>query len=406
MSFYKRYELVRLIQEGEAKTFSAVEIASGRPLLLHMLTASATLPATSVREIVARSEHHPQVIEVGEFAGSYYIAAEASDGFVSFRQWLDAPPAAPAVKPVEPPPPRKPPEIRKLNVKPSPPEPPMGEFTELFGVPKAKIAGKPEPGEFTKMFYGKVPVKPSGKPELPEMPFDVTGGSGEFTQFFGGQTPGKSPSQEQECATDEFKPVFDIPLGEPEDAPPVRAVNPGPLWQDAIQQPAHDDHTGEYTKFFGNSLPSEPVDIQAEQAKQAQLVEPKEKPFRQASDFTRMFGPGANSSPPPPPVSNFTPNSDSKSVSMIFGPSRSLGGAPAKTPEPANIFNAAPADADDYARVIGAGENPSQMGAFAASPMGPPPGKDKKHTTLIVILVLVGVILLSLLLWAIFARSK
>jgi hypothetical protein len=396
MSFYKRYELARLIQEGEAKTFNAVEIATRRPVLLHMLAPSAALSAAAVRDIVARAEHHPGVIEVGEFAGSYYIAVEPSDSFQSFRQWADSLGSAPATAPpkptADPPPPAPPPrktEIRKLNVKPSPPpEPSRGEFTEIFGVPKAKIAGHAEPGEFTKLFYGSGPGKSTaGKPDvLPELPGDATGSGGEFTQFFGGV-----PAEGAERAADEFKPVFDAPLSEPEDAPPVAAPSPVQQWPST---PERDDHTGEYTKFFGNSLPSEPVDIQAEQARQAGFVEPKEKPFQQATDFTRVFGPDANSkkTPPPPPVPMYPANSDGSSVSMIFGPVTPPTGVPRPVPQ---------VEADDYAKVTGTRENPWQTAGFGDQQMAPP----KKRTGLIIVLVVVGVILIALLIWAIVARS-
>jgi hypothetical protein len=89
---------------------------------------------------------------------------------------------------------------------------------------------------------------------------------------------------------------------------------------------------------------------------------------------------------------------------MIFGPSHALGSDAPAPPAPANIFSTTAADADDYARVIGAGENPSPVSTFTAPPMAPP-AKDKKHTTLIVVLVLVGVVLMSFLVWAIFARN-
>jgi hypothetical protein len=402
MSFYKRYELVRLMQEGEAKTFNAVEIATKRPVLLHLLAPTAALPTESIREIVARADHQPGVIEVGEFAGSYYIAVEPSDSSQTFRQWVDSlpagtpgakaagPPARPIPAATTPPPARRRvTEIRKLNVPPTPPpEPrPLGEFTDVFGEPKAKTAGKAEPGEFTKLFYGSSLGKPSA---LPDMPSDPSTG-GEFTRFFSGP-PDQAHPPVSDRAADEFKPVFDAPLSEPEDEPPAQAVNPVPLWPDA---PERDHHTGEYTKFFGNTLPSEPVDIQAEQAKQAGVVEPKGKPFQQASDFTRVFGPeGGARKTPPPALPNYPAQHDGGPVSMFFGP--------ADLPPQAAVRQGPP-EADDYLRVIGARENAGQMMGFPDQQMGAPP---KKHTGLIVVLVLVGVTLLGLLLWAIFARGK
>ena len=40
MSFYKKYELDRLIADGEAKTFRAVENATGRVVFLHLFNPS------------------------------------------------------------------------------------------------------------------------------------------------------------------------------------------------------------------------------------------------------------------------------------------------------------------------------------------------------------------------------
>lgn len=405
MSFYKRYELARLIQEGDAKTFSAVEIATGRPILLHMLTPSVAMPMASVREIVARAERNPQVLEVGEIAGSYYIASATVDGFQSFRKWVDSLPPAAAVEPSRPAPPAA---VRPAPA-PTPPAEPPSEFGQVFG-PKAK-SGDGEPGEFTQLFYGKTLGKPAqAVPPLPRSPADT---GGEFTRLFGGDrddTPRsteRSRAAERSRSEDEFKPVFDAPLSEPEDAPPVPAANPAPPWQEAIQKQAppnkpgsvREDHSSEYTKFFGNSLPSEPVDIPAEQARQAGMVEPKEKPFRQASDFTRVFGPGGN-----PGQAQVVPNypPGGQSVSKMFEASDVPIMAP-KAPGPVqNIFANAPSAADDYAKVVGArGMDP--MSGFAAQQQQPPPPPVKKNIGLIIVLLLAGGLFMSLVVWGIFA---
>jgi hypothetical protein len=144
MSFFQKYELLRLLNEGEAKTFKALERATGRHVLFHMLPGEQRSKPGSLLEKVERLRGSPSLIEVGEFASSPYVVTEYTESCTKLSEWVDQQsrsgaavnaPVAPPIErpsPVAPPPPpfEAPPPV----VSPAPPAQPEmpGEFTRLF----------------------------------------------------------------------------------------------------------------------------------------------------------------------------------------------------------------------------------------------------------------------------------
>src|SRR6185437_4177745 len=166
MSFYKRYELRRLVADGEVKTFTAVENETGRDVLLHMFNPPGLplLGEFKRRFLLADGRSVPPAIEVGEFAGSQYAVTATIDSFQSLRQWMQQqgePLGSAAAAPVAP---TAPPASDPL------PAGDPGDFTRAFGSapPKAVPAPKPaphldeDPGDFTRAFGPSAPpVAPS-----------------------------------------------------------------------------------------------------------------------------------------------------------------------------------------------------------------------------------------------------
>ena len=146
MSFYKKYELQRLIADGEAKTFRAIESATGRTVFLHLFNAGgmALLVSLNAKLVAASGKPVPPLLEVGEFAGSQYAVTESSEPFSSLREWVDRQPEA------------------LLAASPAPPGPPPPKPAPRLPAPPA--ASQPpglldeEPGEFTRQFPSSEPL--------------------------------------------------------------------------------------------------------------------------------------------------------------------------------------------------------------------------------------------------------
>src|ERR1017187_4636195 len=112
MSFYKKYELERLIADGEAKTFRAIESASGRTVFLHLFNpgGKALLADLKAKLLGAGGKPVPPLVEIGEFAGSQYAVTESSAPFSGLREWVNRlPEAVPAPSPAPPKPASRPP---------------------------------------------------------------------------------------------------------------------------------------------------------------------------------------------------------------------------------------------------------------------------------------------------------
>ena len=339
MSFYTRYELERLIADGEAKTFRATESATGRIVFLHLFNPSgqALLADLKAKLVGTGGKPVPPLLEIGEFAGSQYAVTEFSEPFSGLRDWVSRQPApAPASRPPAPPVAAAP-SRGLLDEEP-------GEFTKLFppSAPASRPAAPPvaaapprglldeEPGEFTKLFP---PSAPASRPPAQQE-------AGDFTRAFGGIPP-KAP--------DRAKPPARMPPLPPSPPPlPLRREAPAPPGASAgLPAPAD---TGEFTKLFGSGLSGEAIDIAGEQAKAARAAVNESRPFQQAGQFTRMFGPemGAQASAGPPPAAPLSLNT---SASGVFG--SPLDPAEPKPP-------GSPSDPGEYTGIFGAKPKPSE----------------------------------------------
>jgi hypothetical protein len=383
MSFYRRYELERLVADGEAKTFRAVETATGRPVWLHIFNPEGQELAAALKAKAAGAGGKPvlPVIEIGEFAGSQYAVTEAGDSFPGLRQWVDQLPAAvaagdapaPARRPIDANPPAllddscgafvKPPQTITPYPAPRPaaPVPPLvpdeaGEFTRLFERDDAfpKAAPSPPPlvddasGEFRRAF----PAPASEPPAIPA-PQEM----GDFTRAFG------LPALP---APDSAAPRVRVPPPTPRRpaAPELPSVPPD--WAVA-------GDTGEFTKLFGPGLSGEALDIASEQAKAAKAAPSEGVPFQHAGEFTRMFGPPPGAaSPAAKPAA--PPSSLNTSPSGLFALPADQTKATGDSPENSPLPDAKSAS-NEYTSVFGQKPAPSEPAA-PTEPKKPAPDID------------------------------
>ena len=511
MSFYKKYELQRLIADGEAKTFRAVENSTGRLVYLHLFNPAGQRLLAILKSKLGSVPGKPAapLLEIGEFAGSTYAVTLPIEPFSGLREWValnldtsdpkmaetsplpmsppeaapaETTPASPLVSETPVPPPPSP--------IPSPPPfaaPPglladqAGDFTRMFdsGPPEKErplppVASPPSPipspprfaappglladqaGDFTRMFDSGPSEKQKPLPPgatAPAAPASLPGDQrGEFTRIFEPAPPGtpapsisaapageftklfEGPSSPQpvdppaaaQGQGGEFTRLFEAPLGlgEPlKPPPPPVARRPG-----ASFPPAEPDspwpassasdaspETSQFTRLFGSRLSGESIDIEKEHASAAQSAPPDSRPFQQAGEFTRMFGPtssgAAETAAPapnaPPPALNTTIRPPS--ASGIFGPPQVLAKYAAEA-----LAASKPADAPpgEYTLMFGPpakqGEDPAAQQPAAPKPPNPemqPPKKSRKNL-IIIIAVVAAVLILAIVLVIVLGRSS
>jgi len=303
MSFYKKYELQRLIADGEAKTFRAIENSTGRLVYLHLFNPAGQRLLAILRSKLGSVPGKPvaPLLEIGEFAGSTYAVTLPVEPFSGLREWvalnldtsdpkmaetsplLMSPPEAARAETIPAPPlvsetPVSPPPSPVPSAPPAAAAPGLladqaGDFSRRFvAMPPVKEKPMPPPapppspipspppvaaapglladqaGEFTRRFVAMPPVKE--KPMPPPVPATPAPASlladqrGEFTRIFDPGPP-KSPAPSSSAAPPgEFTRLFDGPLSPQPVAPPAAAQSQG----------------GEFTRLFQAPLGSgEPV---------------------------------------------------------------------------------------------------------------------------------------------------
>jgi hypothetical protein len=329
MSFYQKYELMKLVHNGEPKTFQARETSSGRIVYLHLLgNVEAGKQSKLLADLQERRRSFPSpeqsgVIDLDDSKDAPYVVTQALEGLPTLWDWIDTwslmprpVAAAPAVAftppaPPAPPPPLPPPPPVAAPVIAQPAAAPVGEFTQMFlgNVPPAAAPAPPPaaggPGEFTRMFLGPAgaappppaPVSPAfSPPPAPAAPAPAPAAAepGEFTRMFLGPTPKPAPPpppahpEFARLATQEFQqsPVAPPPQQPPPFEPPAyRPPEPAPPPAAAKQGP------GEFTRFFAGPLGANPLPVEdVERGLVTPPPAPASRPFQGPSDFTMRFG--------------------------------------------------------------------------------------------------------------------
>ncbi len=91
MGFYQEYELLGLVHDGPTKTLRAREIASDRPVFLHLLTGALRPEAqrTLLECVETLRAQSSDVLRVGEFAGTRYVVTDVLDPFSNLEHWVN-----------------------------------------------------------------------------------------------------------------------------------------------------------------------------------------------------------------------------------------------------------------------------------------------------------------------------
>jgi hypothetical protein len=397
MSFYKRYDLVRLIADGDAKTFRATENATGRDVFVHLFNPSGqALLETLKSKSGPVGKLEPPVLEIGEFAGSSYAVTEIIDPFGTLRDWVESWAGPMPKAPVAPPPP---PISVTPPATPAPQEPKAGEFTQLFqaqpvpGQPFRPTPAPPAPpppvaadqGEFTRLFKA-APARPA----LPQpSPAEVE--HGEFTRLF--QAP--APAKREPAAP---PPTVKAPRAEPDEFERMmsRPVDL-PSAPKTPERPFSADDIGQFTPLFGSGLSGEAIDIEEEQARAAGAKAPENRPFQQAGEFTRMFGSRVSEgqAPPPPPPARPV----QASASQLFLSPEQLAQLSAEVLAKPEAQDAGPGE---YTRMFGP-RQPQAEAPAAPKPApepAPAPAPAAKKNSAILIAAIAGVVtLIALVVW-------
>ena len=421
VSLYDRFELLGLDRDDGVKTFEAREIATGRPVKVHLFVqAGAPLQAALLKAVEhLPDEERQRIIDRGKHEGTPYLVTDRLPDYPGLSEWVQA--ASRQAKP-------KKAALEtagawKLPQTPAPPaavvsplSPPSlnKQFAELFATaerpvlpadttpapPPVSPASAPptaQPGEFTRMFQAPAVASPNvPKPDLPkpDAPKPNAPAPGEFTRMF--QSPAPAAAQPPAPLAPTTGPGDFERLFQP--SSPAGPMPRSPEVQQPLtpQAPGHSgpNKVGEFTRMFGK------VDAPATPAP------PAAAPAKEPGEFTRMF----QASPAPmaaPPATQPTPIPQS----LPLAPSPPLAAPPAFSQ---------PAGPGEYTRQFSA---PAQMTlgqtTAQASPMTPsapppafstqpamsaapaPPAPRKNHLPLI--LGIAAIVLIAVLVVVFFA---
>jgi hypothetical protein len=246
VSFYRKYELERLVQKAEPKTFRAREVSTGQAVYLHMLGG---LDAASRRPLLDKAlallaAHNPAILDVDDSQFAPYVVTGIIEDFAGLPAWLERiPGGAPAASPRASAPlspdavATRTMEMPAFSSKGAPPAPAAssgaepGEFTKMFGGAGLKPAAPPPPARTSvSVSPGAQPSAASPQPSrmqpaAPPMPSAASGGS-EFSRVFGSaNAPAAAPVN---SGPGEFTRMFGAPPPAPSDNPAGFSPTPPP----------------------------------------------------------------------------------------------------------------------------------------------------------------------------------
>jgi hypothetical protein len=92
VSLYERYELLDLNRDLGVKTFEAREIATGRPVKVHLFEhRSAPLQAALWKALDdVPSEQRQHIIERGKHERTPYVVTDRLTGYAGLSEWVQA----------------------------------------------------------------------------------------------------------------------------------------------------------------------------------------------------------------------------------------------------------------------------------------------------------------------------
>ncbi len=452
MPFTDRFQLLDLKRDEGARTFEAREIATGRPVFVHLF-ADGSSPVA--RALLAKLDTLPdqerrRIIDRGGFQGGIYLVTDRLAEFGGLREWLDAHTrdhaepldarGAWAVKPLAEPPvstlgnsaehtlqmpvPHMPAPAPAATPKNGP-----GEFTREFVPPVLRpapsalplVSSPQEPGEFTRQFPASSPAKPTQAPTQTTQP--ISPPPGEFTKLFKApQRPPPAPQTPMAPQPGEFTQMLQASPAPP--ATPAQPASPPqgeftklfqvpqrPAPEAAPRAPAA-PQAGEFTQMLQAQRPATPAPPPSQasqtgeftrffqsplapQAQGAPLTPPRPpSPSRDAGEFTQVFGRGDIPSAPPPALSG-PQSAPSANATQVFATPRQSPPAPLAAPMTPAPQPPIPRVDDEFAQMFA---KPASL-TFGQAPVGapiaaPPPLVQKRNNSRLPLLLVVGAVVL------------
>ncbi len=390
MPLTDRFQLFDLKRDEGARSFEAREIATGRPVLVHLF-ADRTSPLN--RALLAKMEtlapqERARIIDRGEHEGGVYIVTDRLAEYPGLREWLSQkdpdrakdlsvagawqvpklPPAIPQMPAANPDlddqlahlfdtVPRPIPEpVPGVGAPESPKLSNTSEHTlEIPFPPEMREVKAPPPPAAPAPVLRPTPVKEPAPPLAPPLPAPANE-PGEFTRQFA-------------------PPVLRPAPAPPSIAPPPSAPEPGEFTRQFVAPQAQKapEPAGEFTKLFQrpNLTPKGPAP--------APSPIPAPPPSSaQPGEFTQMLQ-AQRPSAPPPPVNKASQSGEFARYfeSPMMPPSQgSQGSTPVFTPTPTPPQP--PRGAGEFTQVFGRGDIPSPPPPPA--PAAPPPSSSNNAT--------------------------
>ncbi len=355
MSFYHRYELVKLVNNGDPKSFEAREIQTGRPVLLHLWSMggdSSNSPLLARMRSVMLSEPglaSGRLLEVQETAQPPYAVTVVEPGFSSLESWLDS---------LGTPPPPQPPATHAPPISVAGPTPADATVDMSVAAPHVfqpppepqvqppPAPPRPDTSEFGRMFQGSI-SPPSVRPAPPQPQQD----------FFSSPPPQSQPAAEPGEFTRLFASPGSTPAVQPQATPPPAA----PFGQQQqFQPPPSPSEPGEFTRLFAS--PAASAAPPQSPAPSPELAPPP-PPVAPTSQPQPSFAPPPMPSAPPP-GSGFT--------ELFGGPVQPPSSPSAGAPQPVPAFGTPP---QSYGIPQSSQAQPkeSEFEKFFANPLGASP---------------------------------
>jgi hypothetical protein len=360
MEFLGKYELLRVVEEGEARTLLARDKSSGREVFVHQLSGAGDrssqmdLLRMVLRYLRGAPGPHSQVLDMGEHEGVLYLVTEVLPGFRSVRAWLES-----ELKQQAAPPPAKEPlpgPDEGTVVDPRLPWPGLGQEEAQRSSSPQKLNDRAEqipsnqvPGftlsgphfpvldDLRHQAQESTPAVSGARPMPAEVTPKLASEPGEFTAIFNNPdaailrdgtalSPGSVPAQPASTPPGEFTRVFQSREPDPFNVRPASA-------QSAEGQPASGDAPAEFARLFGAPQPVGPIPV---------------------------IGAGAAGSPPKVTEGEFT---------RIFRGQQPPAGM-REVPE-LSASEGGKNEAGEFTRIFGLSPTPGSTGPHGTSPAGP-----------------------------------
>lgn len=344
MSLYERYELLDLNRDDGVKTFEAREIATGRPVKVHLFVRpSAPLQAALLKAIDRLSEPDLQrIIERGKHEGTPYVVTDRLPDFPGLSEWVQAAshhskskPAKPVletagawkVQPDPPPPPAPPAAVPQESVL-------NQQFVELFTSAERPVvadsllqsASRPqspapvrppepvlkqaqaEPGEFTRMFQAPAVATPPAPAPAPTP--KASAEVGEFTKMF--QAPKAPPAPPPAPAP--------TPVKEPGEFTRMFQANPSPAAAPPPPPAATKSGPSDFEQLFETRSPAGPMPQSAAVQQPLTPQAPGGSGPNRIGEFTQTFGKDRFDPAPAPPGAAPAPKEPGEFTRMFHSP--------------------------------------------------------------------------------------